>query len=62
MLVLVMVSASVNKTVQMFGMSRGIVSKVMIAFEKKRKRLSKAQTWPKSEVLRERPLNFTSNC
>ena len=30
-----MVGASVTKTVQMFGISRGTVLKVMIAFEKK---------------------------
>ena len=41
-----MVGASATKTGQMFGISRGTVSKVMIAFEKKR----------------ERPSNFTSNC
>ena len=32
-----MVSASVTKTVQMFGISRGTVLKVMIAFEKEKK-------------------------
>ena len=32
-----MVSANVNKTVQMFGISRGTVSKLMIAFEKEKK-------------------------
>ena len=32
-----MVGASITKTVQMFGISRGTVSKVMIAFEKEKK-------------------------
>ena len=32
-----MVGASVTKTVQMFGISRGTVSKVMVAFEKEKK-------------------------
>ena len=32
-----MVSASVNNTVQMSGISRGTVSKVMIAIEKEKK-------------------------
>ena len=32
-----MVGASVTKTVQMFGISRGTISKVMIAFEKEKK-------------------------
>ena len=32
-----MVGANVTKTVQMFGVSRGSVSKIMIAFEKEKK-------------------------
>ena len=47
-----MVSASVNKTVQ----------KQLFPLNKKRKRFSKAQVWPKAEVVKERPSNFTSNC
>ena len=35
-----MVGASVTKTIQMFGISRGTVSKVMIAFEKKKENVS----------------------
>ena len=35
-----MVGASVTKTVQMFGISRGTVSKVTIAFEKKKENVS----------------------
>ena len=53
-----MVGASVTKTAQMFGISRGTVSKVMIAFEKKRKE----NVWLKAKVVRARPSNFTSNC
>ena len=56
-----MVGANVNKTVQIFGISRGTFSKVMIALKKKRKRLSKAQDWSKA-VVGERPSNFASNC
>ena len=57
-----MVGSSVTKTAQMFGILRGTASKVIIAFEKEKKCLSKAQFWPKAEVVRERPSNFTSNC
>ena len=48
-----MIGASVIKAVKMFGISRGTVSKVMIAFEKKKKgkrpqqsiRLAESQNW-----------------
>ena len=57
-----MISTSVNKTVQIFGISRGTFSKVMIALKKKREHLRKVQVWPKTEVIRARPSNFTPNC
>ena len=56
-----MVGATITKIVQMFGIARGTISKVMIGFEK-RNCLSKAQVWPKAKVVSERPSNFTSNC
>ena len=47
-----MVGTNVTKTVQIFGISRGNISKVMIDFKKKRKCLSKAHIWPKAVVVR----------
>ena len=52
-----MVGASITKTAQMFGISTDTVSKGMIAFEKEKKCLSKAEVRPKVEVVRERPSN-----
>ena len=51
---------TLTKIIQMFGISRGTVLKVMIAFKKKT--ASAAQVWPKVEVVLEGPSDFTRNC
>ena len=54
-----MVGASVTKIVQMFGVSRGIVSKIMIVFKKEEKSSIEKH---ESDRKWEKPMDFTSNC
>ena len=49
-----MVGANVTKTVQNFGVSRGTVSKVMIAFEKEKKTFSPKHKFSRKSKLPER--------
>ena len=50
-----MVGPRVTKTVHIFGISRGTVSKLMINFEKEKK--VSEQSTSLAEVVRERPSN-----
>ena len=45
-----MISASVNNTVQMFGISRATVSKVTIAFEKEKKTSQQSKSLAESRT------------
>ena len=51
---------TITKSFQMFGISRGAVSKVIIAFEKEKKTFQKCTSLMESQSCQRE--NFTSNC